>query len=142
VLEAAVCRRGFAQLNSEQKDRLRNSLVSSVNAFCPDCPLGIDLDRAGKSVSIFAETLLANCEQTGMVVDLNDGNDTDTPVAYEDLWRFTLVNYNAGPGCLGLAVDKTRNSGEPLDWDHVSSHLTPVCQGAFDYVTDVSSASP
>jgi len=142
VLEGAICRRGYAHLNSEQQDTLRNALVSSVDAFCPDCPLGIDLDRAEKSVSIFAETLLANCEQTGMVVDLNDRNNTDTPVAYEDLWRFTLVNYNAGPGCLGLAVDKTSSSGEPLDWEHVSSHLTPVCQGAFDYVTDVSSASP
>ena len=142
VLEGAICRRGYAHLNSEQQETLRNALVSSVNASCPDCPLGIDLDRAEKSVSIFAETLLANCDQTGMVIDLNDGNDKDTPVTYEDFWRFSLVNYNAGPGCLGLAVDKTRNSGEPLDWEHVSSHLTPICQGAFDYVTDVSNASP
>jgi hypothetical protein len=140
VLDGAICGRGYAHLNSEQKDTLRNALVDSVNASCPDCPLGIDLDRAGNSVGIFAETLLANCEQTGMVVDLN--NITDTPVAYEDLWRFTLVNYNAGPGCLGLAVNETSRSGEPLDWEHVSSHLTPVCQGAFDYVTDISNASP
>jgi hypothetical protein len=142
VLEGAICRRGYAHLNSDQQETLRNAMVSSVNASCPDCPLGIDLDRAEKSVSIFAETLLANCDQTGMVIDLNDGNDKDTPVTYEDFWRFSLVNYNAGPGCLGLAVDKTRNSSEPLDWEHVSSHLTPVCQGAFDYVTDVNNASP
>ncbi|HEY5271278.1 MAG TPA: hypothetical protein VII97_13155 [Anaerolineales bacterium] len=140
VLDGAICGRGYAHLNSEQKDTLRNALVSSVNALCPDCALGIDLDRAGNSVGIFAETLLANCEQTGMVVDLN--NITNTPVAYEDLWRFTLVNYNAGPGCLGLAVSETSRSGEPLDWEHVSSHLTPVCQGAFDYVTDISNVSP
>jgi len=140
VLDDAICSQGYAHLNSSQQDTLRNTLVSSVDAFCPDCPLGIDLDRAEKSVRVFAETLLANCEQTGMVVDLN--NIHNAPVAYIDLWRFTLVNYNAGPGCLGLAVYTTSSSGEPLDWEHVSSHLTPACQGASDYVTDVSSASP
>jgi hypothetical protein len=140
ILDDAICRRGFSHLNSEQQDTLRNSLVSNVNAFCPDCPLGIDLERADNSVSIFAETLFANCVQTGLVVDLN--NNADTSVGYEDLWRFTLVNYNAGPGCLGLAIDMTSRNDEPLDWKHVSSHLTPVCQGAFDYVTDISNASP
>jgi hypothetical protein len=140
VLEGALCQRGFAHLNAGQQDTLRNALVESVSAFCPDCPLGIDLSRAENSVSIFAETLLANCSQTGMVVDLN--NIRDTPVAYEDLWRFTLVNYNAGAGCLGLAVNKTSQSNETLDWKNVSSHLTPACQGALDYVSDISSETP
>jgi hypothetical protein len=140
VLDGAICGRGYVHLNAVQQDTLRNALVDSVNASCSDCTLGIDLDRAGNSVSIFAETLFANCVQTGMVVDLN--NIANTPVAYDDLWRFTLVNYNAGPGCLGLAVNETSRSGEPLDWEHVSSHLTPVCQGVFDYVTDISNASP
>ncbi len=140
VLDDAVCHSGYAHLNPAQKDMLRNTLVASVTASCPDCSLGIDLDRAGNSVGIFAETLLANCKQTGMVVDLN--NLTNAPVAYEDLWRFTLVNYNAGPGCLGLAVNETSSNDEPLDWEHVSSHLTPACQGALGYVTDISNSSP
>jgi len=25
-----------------------------------------------------------------------------------------------------------------LDWEHLSSHLTPACQGALDYVNDIS----
>jgi hypothetical protein len=91
-------------------------------------------------VDIFANTLLANCDQAGMVTDLN--NTQNTEVGYEDLWRFTLVNYNAGSGCLGLAINKTSALGEPLDWAHVSTHLTTVCQGALDYVTDISNASP
>jgi hypothetical protein len=77
-----------------------------------------------------------------MVLDLNDGVDNGTDVGYVDLWRFTLVNYNAGPGCLGLAVDKTRSLGQPLDWEHLSSNLTPVCMGAADYVKDISDVSP
>ena len=142
VLNDTICRKGYTFLNSEEQDKLRNTLVANVDAFCPDCPLGIDLNRAEKSVSIFAETLLANCEQTGMVIDLNDLGKSDIPINYEDYWRFTLINYNAGPGCLGLAVYKTSSSGEPLDWENVSSNLTPACQGAYDYATDVSRISP
>ncbi len=138
-LDAEICRQGYALLSSSQKERLRSSLVSSVDAHCPDCPMGIDLDRADASVGVFAETLLANCAQTDMVVDLNVGNNSGIPLTFEDFWRLTLVNYNAGPGCLGLALDETAVRAEPLDWEHISSHLTPACQGALEYVTDISS---
>jgi len=140
VLDGALCGRGYVHLTSDQQDILRNALVDSVKASCPDCALGVDLARAENSVDIFANTLLANCDQAGMVTDLN--NTRNAAVGYEDLWRFSLVNYNAGPGCLGLAINKTSALGEPLDWAHVSSHLTAVCQGALDYVTDISNASP
>ena len=140
VLDGSACRLGYPHLDRKQQDKLRNDLVSSVNAFCPDCQMGIDMQRAENSVSTFAETIVANCVQTGMVVDLN--NRTNSPVAFEDLWRFTLVNYNAGPGCLGLAVDATSRLAEPLDWKHLSTHLTPVCQGALEYVTDISGVAP
>jgi hypothetical protein len=58
------------------------------------------------------------------------------------LWRFTLVNYNAGPGCLTLAIWETKRLGEVLDWTHLSSHLTPACQGALDYVDKISGNNP
>jgi hypothetical protein len=141
VMDDTICRQGYAHLAAGQKDILRNALVNSVNAFCPDCTLGIDMNRAEQSVNTFAETLVANCNQTGMIVDLNNIYNS-APPGYEDLWRFTLVNYNAGPGCLGLAVNQASKARESLDWQHVSSHLTPVCQAAFDYVTDISSSSP
>lgn len=142
VLDGAICRKGYAHLNTSQQDTLRNALLGSMNAACPGCLLGVDLDRVEKSVGTFAETLLATCAQTGMVVELNDRIDSGTTVAYDDFWRFSLVNYNAGPGCLGLAVDQTSRNGEPVDWEHVSSHLTPACMGAIDYVTDISSGIP
>jgi len=28
--------------------------------------------------------------------------------------------------------------GEPLQWGYVITHLTPVCQGAGDYIADIS----
>ena len=118
---------------------MRGALVNSVNAVCPDCSLGIDLDKANYSVGVFAQTLVASCRQTGEVININYNSTAGEAASYEDLWRFTLVNYNAGPGCLGLAVDKTDSLGEPLDWEHLSAHLTPACQGAIDYVNDISS---
>jgi hypothetical protein len=120
---------------------LRGSLISNVDAICPGCEMGIDLKKTDYSIGVFAQTLMATCEQTGMVVDINYGDITENGITYPDLWRFTLVDYNAGPGCLGLAVDATSNTGEPLDWEHVSANLTPACQGALDYVNQISGSS-
>jgi hypothetical protein len=141
VFDAGICQKGYSHLSDEKRSTLRVSLVRGVDAFCPDCPLGLDIDKARASISIFAETLLANCAQAGMVLDLNYSLP-DPGLSYDDLWRFTLVNYNAGPGCLGLAVHQTNINGEPLDWEHVSSNLTPACQGAYDYVMDISQSLP
>lgn len=127
----------YLELSEEERSLLRTSLVSSVNAFCPDCPLGVDLDRADYSVSVFAETLLSSCAQTGKVVELNYGY-ADPPPTYEDMWRFTLVDYNAGAGCLGLAINETNEQNQDLTWENVSFHLTPACEGARDYVNDIT----
>ena len=127
-------------LDDVERSLLRNGLVNSVDAVCPDCSMGIDLDKADFSVGVFAQTLIASCKQTGMVIDMNYDSPAGQAASYEDLWRFTLVNYNAGPGCLGLAVDKTSSLDEELDWENLSSHLTPACQGALDYVNDISNS--
>jgi hypothetical protein len=126
-------------LDEVERSILRGALVQSVDAVCPNCAMGIDMDKADFSVGVFAQMLVASCKQTGEVINLNYPSTAGNAASYEDLWRFTLVNYNAGPGCLGLAVDKTSRSGEPLDWAHLSSHLTPACQGAIEYVNNVSS---
>ena len=148
VLDQSVCKTkiypntedGWQRIALGETERsiLRGALVKSVNAICPDCSMGIDMGKAENSVGVFAQTLLASCKQTGEVININYGSAPGDAASYEDLWRFTLVDYNAGPGCLGLAVDKTSSSGEPLDWEHLSAHLTPACQGAIEYVNDIS----
>ena len=119
----------------------KNSLVQSVDAYCDECPLNIDIEKTEASVSIFANALLANCAQADMVINLNYTNKSYTP-SYEDLWKYSLVNYNAGPGCLGLAVNKTSTLGEPLTWENLSGHFTSVCRPAEDYVNDISAITP
>ncbi|MDY6873000.1 MAG: hypothetical protein SVR81_03385 [Chloroflexota bacterium] len=138
VLDTEVCQRGFGNLDLTEKEMLRGALVQKVNAACPECPLGIDLRQANFSISIFARSLLANCEQVGQIIY----NTTRAPAGevsfYEDLWRFTLVNYNAGPGCLTNAIQQAHANRAPLTWDNVIQYLEPVCQTSIDYVEDIA----
>ncbi len=152
VLDQSVCKTkiyplpeaGWEGIGLAETERsiLRNALVNSVDAICPECSMGIDLTKADSSVAVFAQTMVASCMQAGKVLDMNYNSAPSDVATFEDLWRFTLVDYNAGPGCLGLAVDLTNTNGEPLDWEHLSSHLTPACQGALNYVNEISRSSP
>jgi hypothetical protein len=138
LLDDNTCRKGYSFLKTSEQDTLRGALVHSVDAACAGCLLGIDLNRADTSVGVFSQTLLANCEQAAYIITDVSGVPTSEISTYEDMWRFTLLNYNAGPGCLILALQDTMDSGEPLEWGYVVNYLTPVCQGAADYVADIS----
>jgi hypothetical protein len=142
VMDSAECSQGYLHLSEEQREYVRLALIDAIDAVCETCPLGIDLDRANFGIGVFAHTLLANCEQTGQLVENVTGKTPGTVASYEDLWRFTLVNYNAGPGCLGNALDATAGEdlaeNQALTWENVSSHLEPACQGAINYVDEIS----
>lgn len=138
VLSQPFCDLGFGNLKAPEQNMLRGALVKQVNAACPNCPAGIDISQASYSVNVFAESLLANCEQVGRILRNVTGLEPGQSSSYEDLWRFTLVNYNAGPGCLNIAINRARSAGEPLDWQHVTSKLDPACQAAIGYVEDIS----
>ena len=138
VLTADRCEKGYLHITPVEQEHLRLGLINTVNATCQDCPLGIDLSQADFSVNIFGHTLLANCEQTGRIVRNVSGGAPGEASSYEDLWKFTLANYNAGPGCLGEAVQATADQSLPLDWTNVSANLNGICSLAVDYVNDVS----
>lgn len=138
VLSEDICGLGYMHLPEEYQVQLRRALVSSVNATCEDCPLGLDLTQSDFSVSVFAHTMIANCEQTGQVVYNYTGQSVDNVAAYEDLWKFTLVNYNAGGGCLSGGISNAYSRGLDLTWNNVSPYLTGACSGAVNYVNDIS----
>jgi hypothetical protein len=142
VYKTDVCQAGFGNLSEIQQNTLRGALVQKVNAACPDCPSGIDLSQANFSISVFSRALLANCEQVGQILVNRTGNYAGQTTGYEDLWKFTLTNYNAGPGCLADAITATMAVGDPLDWAHVKLYLQPACQGAIDYVSDITAGIP
>jgi hypothetical protein len=139
VMDAETCGVGYANLDEEIQLELRQSLVASVNATCEECPLGLDLTQSKYSVNVFAHTLTANCEQAAQVIYNYTGSLPGEVAVYEDLWKFTLVNYNAGGGCLAEAVSAAQAfSGLPITWETVSPHLTGACSGAVGYVNDIS----
>jgi hypothetical protein len=138
VMADGSCQKGYAQLTLAQQQLLDDSLVTRVNALCLNCSAGIDTARAEQSVEIFAETLVANCDQVGLLLHNTYGGTAGQSASYEDLWRFTMVNYHSGSGCLTLAIWETNRQGQPLDWAHLSNNFTPVCKGAIDYVNYIS----
>jgi hypothetical protein len=139
VLDTSVCQRGFGNLDLSQQEMLRGALVQKVNAACPECPIGIDLSQANFSISIFARSLLANVEQVGQIIYNATRQEAGQVSTYEDLWRFTLLNYNAGSGCLANAIQGAVNSRVPLTWQNVIQYLEPgICRSGIDYVEDIA----
>jgi hypothetical protein len=138
VLDKSICQKGYVHLTSDQQAALRGALAVKAKTDCPNCPAGIDLSSANFSISLFAQTLLANCEQVSQEVYNASKQIPGTISSYEDLWKFTLANYHAGPGCLSYALYATWGRGGPMDWQHVSQNFTPACQGVVDYVNQIA----
>jgi hypothetical protein len=138
VYSEDTCGGGYMHLTEEQQVQLQRILVGSVNATCDDCPLGIDLARADFSVVVFAHSMIANCQQAGQVVRNYSGQTPGNVASYEDLWKFTLVNYNAGGGCLAEGITRALGEGLTLTWDNVSPFLFGACSGSIGYVNDIS----
>lgn len=142
VFTQETCSQGFLKLTEDQQDILRGALVQNVDASCATCPLGIDLSQANFSVDVFASSLVANCQQVNQMLENITKKETRKVAAYEDLWRFTLANYNAGSGCLANALDDAYSGGDPLDWTHVGYYLDDFCPGSVDYVDDITNFPP
>jgi hypothetical protein len=138
VMDRSVCNNGYSNMTSDEKDLLRGAVVRLVNATCPNCPNGIGTDQAVFSVRVFAESMLANCQQSGQVVDNITHKPLSEVTSYNDMWLFTLVNYNAGSGCLSAAVKSAWDQNFPLDWVHVSGELPASCSFASIYVDDIT----
>jgi hypothetical protein len=81
--------------------------------------------------------LKANCEQVAQMVSDITGKSPGDAASYEDLWRFTLTNYHAGPGCLSNALRSTWVEKAPLDWNNVSMRLDAGCDSALNFVDRV-----
>jgi hypothetical protein len=138
VLHEDACGKGYLGLDSSEQAILRGALALQATSECPDCPAGIDLTHADFTVELFAQTLLANCDQVAQVVYNASNSIAGTVSTYEDLWRFTLANYHAGPGCLSYAMHSAWARREPLTWDNVTKYFTPVCEGVVDYVNTIA----
>jgi len=137
VFHPEFCWLGYAYLPPGMKAMLRGVALGLVSADCPTCELGLDLQKAGTSIPVFAKAVLANRRQVRQGLRNLIGLPAEVAVSYEDLWRYTLVNYHVGVGCLYAALGTTWQAGEVLDWEHVSRHFEAGC----DTVAYVENAS-
>lgn len=138
VLSADTCAAGYAQIGEENQALLRGALAYDVNADCTDCPTGVDLSHTDFTIDLFAQTIKANCVQTGQIISNHTGLPPTKVSSYEELWRYTLVNYHAGPGCLSDAINNARKAGQAVTWENVAARLETLCPGAVDYVDKIT----
>ncbi|HSF82524.1 MAG TPA: hypothetical protein VLA49_14915 [Anaerolineales bacterium] len=139
ILAPDTCKRGYLHLKSDEQAMLRGALAAQARADCPGCQQGLDLTNVDFSVSLFANTLLANCEQVAQIVYNATGQIAGTVSSYEDLWRLTIANYHAGPGCLSYAVHMAWNlNRNKVLWDEVSTQFTAPCQGVIPYLEKIA----
>jgi len=138
VLAEDTCSKGYLKLNKNEKAILRGALAKTAESDCAECPTGIDLTQTRFSVALFANTLQANCEQVFQTILTATNKIAGEVSTYEDLWRFTVANYHAGPGCVSYAIHQAWQNGGKLDWETVKTYFTEPCKGVVPYVDQIT----
>jgi len=139
VLAQDTCSQGYMHLTKDQQALLRGALAVQAKADCPDCVTGVDLVNTDFSVALFAKTLQANCEQVSQIVFNATTLKPGSVSSYEDMWRFTVANYHAGPGCLSYAINSAWNANKvKLLWSEVATYFTDPCKGVIPYVNKIT----
>jgi hypothetical protein len=140
VLSADACQNGYLNLGEKERAILRGALALQAKADCTDCPTGVDLTNVNFSVLLFANMLQSNCAQVARTVYTATEKMAGLVSTYEDLWRFTIANYHAGPGCLSFAIHQawTFSTDGRLTWETVKNQFTEPCQGAVPYVEQIA----
>lgn len=148
------CSTPYLSLDPSQQALIRGALVSSIDANCPTCEYGLDLDKANDSVGLIADLFQANCQQVDIILRTPYKPDEDADAAtatavvatvaaggrgpgpdYEDYWRFTFLAYHSGISCFQSSLNATRDAGLPVTWEFVQENLT--CKSGRDYVNGV-----
>lgn len=138
VLHADACKQSYDQLSEDEKRLLRGRLVSQVNADCPTCTNGVDLDVAIASVQVFTDVIKANCRQVNNTIYNLTYVRPANLISYVDMWRLALANYNSGSGCTALALESSWTTYRDLDWAHVSQFfIARECSTALFYVNEL-----
>jgi hypothetical protein len=138
VLTEETCEGGYLHLGDEEQGILRGALAIQANSDCEECPTGIDLNHTEFSVELFARILQASCAQISQTVYNATENMAGEVATYEDLWRFTVANYHAGPGCVAYAIHQAWENTGVLDWEQVSTYFTDPCKGVVPYVDKIT----
>ncbi len=138
VLSEDACAGGYLRLKEDNRAILRGALAVQARVDCPECETGIDLSNTNFSVSLFANTLQANCAQISRTIFTATEQSPGAIATYEDLWRFTLANYHAGPGCVSFAIHQSWQNTGKLTWLDAKDFFTDPCRGVLPYVEKIA----
>jgi hypothetical protein len=138
VLSSDACSRGYLGLTVPDQAILRGALALQAKADCVNCPTGVNLDDTYFTVSLFANMLKAKCAQVARTVFTATNQMAGRVASYEDLWRLTVANYHAGPGCTAFAIHQAWQTAGKLDWGTVSTRFTEPCRGVVPYVEQIT----
>jgi len=138
VYSSLTCSSGYFRLGPREQATLRGAVVREVRVDCEDCPLGVDVEKAAKTIPIFAQALVANAYQVEQVLYSFTASSARELSSYEDLWRFTLANYNGGVGCFRNAVRGSLKQGNALRWELVAGYFSSDCRNVLEYVDRIT----
>ncbi len=138
VFTQEACAQGYLGLDEEHRAILRGALALQAKSDCPTCPAGIDLSNVNFSIELFANTLKANCAQVSRTIFNATQKMAGMVSTYEDLWRMTIANYHAGPGCVAYAIHQAWNQSGRLSWEQIIPFFTDPCKGAIPYVEKIT----
>ena len=138
ILSESTCAGGYVMMNPEEQALLRGGLALQAKADCPKCPEGINLKNVNFTVSLFANILQANCAQVARTIYTATGQMAGSVANYEDLWRMTIANYHAGPGCTSYAIHTSWQDTHTLTWAEIAPRFTEPCKGVIPYVEKIT----
>jgi hypothetical protein len=138
VLEVGKCHLGYGQLSEYSQALLRGALLAEMEIFLPADLDNTDYLQLEESISLFSETLLGNCAQVSQMIRYRLDEVPGEIASYEDLWRFTLVNYHGGSGCLANAINLVYKEKQDLTWGNIAIALGDNCPWVLEYVNDVT----
>ena len=134
--------KSYAELSPEDQALMRGYMATYfLSADCETCEAGIDIARVTASIDIFAKLLVANCHQVNQIFINLTEDPGGKSSSYEDLWRYTLANYNAGAGCLSDAISEIVEDEGEINWVFVANNLIDLgfeCARSIDYVYEIS----
>lgn len=135
------CSTQYQFLDSATQLLLRGLVLKEIDATCPRCAGGVDIEKGKQAVQVLAETLNASCLQSTRVIYLATGKSPAALLSFEDYWRLVLANYHAGAGCVYQALRKTGNPNSrnvpersEWDWNSKAANFSSRCASGAEYI--------
>ncbi len=137
ALNYATCNMGYTSLSNECQAMLRGLVLNDADSSCQTCVNNIDINKANASIDIFARLLIANGRQIGRIIERDLNKKPGQVSSYVDLWKFTLLAYNAGAGCFEQALLKSPLN-QSIIWDDFKTRISTGCMSGVNYAESIA----